>query len=104
LLRDAKVGDLDDAVVVGVNEDVVALEVAMEDASAVEVGETVEDLTREPPHFGLLELAVLAEDTPEGAWQDKEGRASTAATKSASTDRHGRLPAHLRGRIRGRSR
>lgn len=64
LLRDAKVGDLDPALVV--DEDVGALDVAVDDLALVEVFEPGEDLAHELGHERLLERAVVAQERGDG--------------------------------------
>ena len=65
LLRDAKVRDLDAALVV--DEHVRALDVAVDDVALVQVVQAEQDLPHPVPHEPLLERAVVPQDRGDGA-------------------------------------
>lgn len=62
-LGDAEVADLDASV--GVKEDVVELHVPVDDRAAVDVGESVEDLTEDAPGVLLLDAAAGLDELEE---------------------------------------
>jgi hypothetical protein len=67
-LRDAKVGDLDLALVV--DEDVCALDITVDDVSRVKVNEALEDLPKEIADERLLEGAIVVEERGDRSARD----------------------------------